>query len=44
MDADDTSVVASDEARFGSVPEAGETASAEQQTYVDGLPASQTCG
>ena len=43
-EADDTSVVVSDEARYGGVPDPTAEPDEKQQAYVDGLPASQTCG
>lgn len=47
-DADDTSVVVSDEAGYGGLPDPEATPSATEQerrqAYVDGLPADQTCG
>ncbi len=43
-ESDDTSVVVSDEARFGGLPDPAAEPDEERQAYVDDLPASQTCG
>jgi hypothetical protein len=43
-ESDETSVVVSDEARFGMAAAPGAEPDEEQQAYIDSLPASQTCG